>query len=137
MCVFCNTLKYIKSATRYEGYSIEFLPRSSNKFYCYHQKTMSPIKTYLNNCFIKSLQIKNILTLFLMGHKGERGTDIYQDLHSFENECPSTCIMYLIQCRRCDPVGDNVTWPRITLQKTHWLLLRSCPGIMPWASKVT
>jgi hypothetical protein len=20
-------------------------------------------------------------------------------------------------CRRCDPVGDNVTWPRITLQK--------------------
>ena len=20
---------------------------------------------------------------------------------------------------RCDPVGDNVTWPRITLQKTH------------------
>ena len=25
---------------------------------------------------------------------------------------------YQIQCR-CDPVGDNVTWPRITLQKTH------------------
>ena len=22
-----------------------------------------------------------------------------------------------LQCRRCDPVGDNVTWPRITLQK--------------------
>ena len=24
-----------------------------------------------------------------------------------------------VQCSRCDPVGDNVTWPRITLQKTH------------------
>jgi hypothetical protein len=24
-----------------------------------------------------------------------------------------------IQCSRCDPVGDNVTWPRITFQKTH------------------
>ena len=23
------------------------------------------------------------------------------------------------QCSRCDPVGDNVTWPWITLQKTH------------------
>ena len=32
----------------------------------------------------------------------------------------------LLQCRRCNPVGDNVTWPRITLQKTHWFLLQSC-----------
>jgi hypothetical protein len=24
-----------------------------------------------------------------------------------------------LQCSRCDPVGNNVTWPRITLQKTH------------------
>jgi hypothetical protein len=43
----------------------------------------------------------------------------------------------ILQCRRCDPVGDKVTWPRITLQTRHWFLLRSCPGIIPWASKVT
>ena len=28
-------------------------------------------------------------------------------------------IVPLLQCSRCDPVGDNVTWPRITLQKAH------------------
>jgi hypothetical protein len=26
-------------------------------------------------------------------------------------------------------VGDNVTWPRITLQKTQSFLLQSCPGM--------
>ena len=45
-----------------------------------------------------------------------------------------TCV---IQCRRCDPVWDNVTWPRITLQKTHWFLLRSCPGINALGKIVT
>ena len=29
-------------------------------------------------------------------------------------------------------MGDNITWPRITLQKTHWFRLRLYPG--PWAS---
>ena len=28
-----------------------------------------------------------------------------------------------VQCSRCDPGGDNVTWPRITLQKTQAFLL--------------
>ena len=27
--------------------------------------------------------------------------------------------VHYIQCSRCDPVGDYVTWPRITLQKIH------------------
>ena len=43
----------------------------------------------------------------------------------------------VVQRSRCNPVGDNITWPRITLHKTHWFLLRYCPGIMPWAFKVT
>ena len=38
-------------------------------------------------------------------------------------------VNHQIQCRRCDPVGCNVTWPRITLQNTHWFLLRSCPDM--------
>jgi hypothetical protein len=59
-----------------------------------------------------------------------------------------------LQCCRSDPVGDNIAWPRITLQKhidscydlasgkivttillyfvmlqkIHWFLLQSCPG---------
>ena len=30
-----------------------------------------------------------------------------------------------------DPLGENVTWPRIILQK------KTCLGIMPWAFNVT
>ena len=46
-------------------------------------------------------------------------------------------VAFHIQCSRCDPVGDNVTWPRITLQKTHWFLLRSCLGINALCKIVT
>ena len=32
-----------------------------------------------------------------------------------------------IQCSRCNPVGDNVTWPRITLQKNTLILVTILP----------
>jgi hypothetical protein len=32
---------------------------------------------------------------------------------------PSQGLREKIQCRRCDPVGENVTWLGITLQKAH------------------
>ena len=43
----------------------------------------------------------------------------------------------ILHCSQCDPLGDHVTWPRITFQKTKWFILWLCPGILPWASKVT
>ena len=99
---------------------------------------------------LDEMQLHNYFTILqLFKTKGSTYKYKYKYKHKYFLMRCGACISYN-QCWQCNThycnnfsvvdailLGYKVTWPRITLQKTHWFFLQSGPGIKPWASKVT